>query len=250
MYEKFDNKFQKIIDKNEKWLSRITILKEKKKEKHGFIETGCNTQFIHIKTKSFYDLHPMNNINAIPIHTDCFKFYKKKGKILTYHDLVSEKSLSAKKMIGGSKKRLKRKKTLTILQLHQYYRNSMSLFIVNSFNYNPIIKYWDQMFNLNELYKNETNWYILFSPLGTSKESKKNGDRILKNINNLNKMKTKKLKKNNQSSSYSKDKKKDRPSPSESATKFKVGTKKKGNDGNMWIIVENKNGVKRWSKSK
>ena len=44
--------------------------------------------------------------------------------------------------------------------------------------------------------------------------------------------------------------KKDRPSPSESATKFKVGTKKKGNDGNMWIIVENKNGVKRWSKIK
>ena len=46
------------------------------------------------------------------------------------------------------------------------------------------------------------------------------------------------------------NKKKDRPSPSESATKFKVGTKKKGNDGNMWIIVENKNGVKRWSKNK
>ena len=46
------------------------------------------------------------------------------------------------------------------------------------------------------------------------------------------------------------NKKKDRPSPSESATQFKVGTKKKGNDGNMWIIVENKNGVKRWSKSK
>jgi hypothetical protein len=31
---------------------------------------------------------------------------------------------------------------------------------------------------------------------------------------------------------------------------FKVGTKKKGNDGNMWIIVKNKNGVKRWSKIK
>jgi len=46
------------------------------------------------------------------------------------------------------------------------------------------------------------------------------------------------------------NKKKDRPSPSESATQFKVGTKKKGNDGNMWIIVENKNGVKRWSKVK
>lgn len=41
-----------------------------------------------------------------------------------------------------------------------------------------------------------------------------------------------------------------RPSPSESATLFKVGTKKKGNDGNIWIITETKTGVKRWSKNK
>ena len=34
-------------------------------------------------------------------------------------------------------------------------------------------------------------------------------------------------------------KKKNRPSPSDSATKFKLGTKK-GNDGNMWVIVKNK----------
>lgn len=39
-----------------------------------------------------------------------------------------------------------------------------------------------------------------------------------------------------------------RKGPSDSATKFKVGTKKKGNDGNMWKIVENKNGTKRWLK--
>jgi hypothetical protein len=37
-----------------------------------------------------------------------------------------------------------------------------------------------------------------------------------------------------------------RPSPTKSATKLKIGTKKKGNDGNMWVIVKNKNGVKRW----
>jgi hypothetical protein len=37
-----------------------------------------------------------------------------------------------------------------------------------------------------------------------------------------------------------------RKSPSESATLYKVGTKKIGNDGNKWIIVENKNNVKRW----
>jgi len=37
-----------------------------------------------------------------------------------------------------------------------------------------------------------------------------------------------------------------RKSPTQSATLYKVGTKKKGNDGNTWIIVENKNNVKRW----
>ncbi len=37
-----------------------------------------------------------------------------------------------------------------------------------------------------------------------------------------------------------------RPSPSASATLFKVGTVKKGNDGNMWSVIETKNGVKRW----
>lgn len=42
--------------------------------------------------------------------------------------------------------------------------------------------------------------------------------------------------------------KKNRPSPSESATLFDVGTEKIGNDGNVWIIVANKNGVKRWNK--
>ena len=39
-----------------------------------------------------------------------------------------------------------------------------------------------------------------------------------------------------------------RKSPKESATLFSVGIKKKGNDGNMWIIAKNKNGVKRWQK--
>ena len=39
-----------------------------------------------------------------------------------------------------------------------------------------------------------------------------------------------------------------RPSPSQSATLFKIGTKKKGNDGNIWIIKKNKNGINRWSK--
>lgn len=39
-----------------------------------------------------------------------------------------------------------------------------------------------------------------------------------------------------------------RPSPSSSATQFKVGTRKKGNDGNMWIVTKASNQVLRWAK--
>lgn len=40
----------------------------------------------------------------------------------------------------------------------------------------------------------------------------------------------------------------DRKSPSESATLFNEGTTKKGNDGNMWIIIITDKGVHRWSR--
>ena len=41
-----------------------------------------------------------------------------------------------------------------------------------------------------------------------------------------------------------------RKGPEASATKFSVGTKKKGNDGNIWMIVKTKNGMKRWQEKK
>ncbi len=37
-----------------------------------------------------------------------------------------------------------------------------------------------------------------------------------------------------------------RKSPTESATLYNIGIKKKGNDGNTWIVTELSNGVKRW----
>jgi len=43
---------------------------------------------------------------------------------------------------------------------------------------------------------------------------------------------------------------KTRKGPSESATKYKVGTRKLGNDGNVWIIKKAVNGVQRWVKLK
>lgn len=39
-----------------------------------------------------------------------------------------------------------------------------------------------------------------------------------------------------------------RKAPTASATLFKLGTTKLGNDGNRWIIVTDKRGVKRWKK--
>jgi arsenate reductase-like glutaredoxin family protein len=38
-----------------------------------------------------------------------------------------------------------------------------------------------------------------------------------------------------------------RKGPTESANDFSIGTKKRGNDGNMWVIIQTKNS-KRWSK--
>ena len=43
---------------------------------------------------------------------------------------------------------------------------------------------------------------------------------------------------------------KTRKGPSESATKYKLGTKKLGNDGEMWIIKKAANGIQRWNKIK
>jgi hypothetical protein len=40
----------------------------------------------------------------------------------------------------------------------------------------------------------------------------------------------------------------ERKSPSKSATDFSVGTKKKGNDNNIWKVIKTKNNVHRWQK--
>jgi hypothetical protein len=37
-----------------------------------------------------------------------------------------------------------------------------------------------------------------------------------------------------------------RKGPTESATQYSVGTKRKGNDGQMWVVRETKTGTRRW----
>ena len=75
---------------------------------------------------------------------------------------------------------------------------------------------------------------------------------LLKKTTKMNKKLTKvKLTKVNKKSNKSKSIKNrsSRKSPSDSATKFAVGKKKKGNDGNMWIVTKTKSGVKRWKRN-
>ena len=83
----------------------------------------------------------------------------------------------------------------------------------------------------------DINWVELFNDnnLISPLKNKSNEQQILNFNHPINKHK--KLKTN-------------RPSPSESATLFRVGITKKGNDDNIWIIVKNKNGVKRWKQYK
>jgi hypothetical protein len=59
------------------------------------------------------------------------------------------------------------------------------------------------------------------------------------------KAKTKSLSRSKRQSK-SKSSSKERVGPIQSATLYKVGTIKTGNDGNKWIIAETKDGVKRW----
>ena len=102
-------------------------------------------------------------------------------------------------------------------------------------NYGSIKKYQEQWFYQNLAFSEKPE--LLESPL----KNKKNKNRILKIKSFIKKSKDKsKTKKENLN----------RPSPKESATLFKENTKKKGNDGNIWIVNKNKNGIKRWKKLK
>lgn len=224
------------------WLFKCTLLLPCKKAKHNFKETIGNTNFQkgkeeHFLLNMFFVKKPKRrNINGkeippdeygIAMHTDCWKFAKQELK----HEFIYE-DFNVKKI------------KMRTLKYELYY-------LFKYINYKPANKYWSQDFNIPKLIKNEKDWYILYSPLKTSVESKKNAKRIKINI--------KKCIKNIPKSTLKKDPlkgkvqskkklKKDRLSPSESAILYKIGKKKKGNDGNMYVVKSNKNGVHKWIK--
>lgn len=92
-----------------------------------------------------------------------------------------------------------------------------------------------------------TSWRIVPQLKKKSKKVVKKPKKIVKKKTQL-KKKSKKVVKKTKKLISKKSKREGRPSPSVSATLFPVGTTKTGGDGNMWEVVENKNGVKRWKR--
>jgi hypothetical protein len=166
-----------------------------------------------------HELDYKNPKEAFLVHGLCYKLFTLKTKQNIF-DLM--KSLTH--LINSRKRRAKK------------YSEFLS-----GINYGPIRKYTEQFFDWIELAMNPKDIYVIENP----SKNKENCKRILGIIQQIMKKSSSKGKSTKQSPSKSRA---SRPSPSESATKFRVGTKKKGNDRNMWIIKENKNGTKRWVK--
>ena len=139
--------------------------------------------------------------NGTALHDDCWKIAKKHKDKLSYQSFENKS-----------------------------YKKDMYGFSVKGLDYKPIEMYWAQMFETDKLLK-DGNDYLLESPL----KSKRNAERVIKNITKLLKSKSQKDKKV-------------RPSPSESATKFRIGSKRKGGDGNIWKVTKTKTGIRRWKR--
>lgn len=131
--------------------------------------------------------------------------------------------------------------------------------------YAPLYKYAEQFFEWDKFDKNEQDHYALENP----SFSEKNKQRIRKNIQIIAKRRARSPSRRPLKSSRSPSRKslktlrspskkslktskklKIRKSPSQSATLYRVGTVKTGQDGNKWIIKTNINRVKRWVKLK
>lgn len=226
------SKFKKIEKYTFSNYNNITLLLPNSVVKHN-IKYIDKLQFSS-KSKYYneiyfdYPLYDDKGTKGLPMHTECWNLAKKNLK----HQLKFEDFLF--------------NKYNKILDYDNY--------LFKSINYGPPLNYVAQDWS-NNLYVedsnafllNEKHWYSLYLPSGKSLEAKKNSKRIEKILEKFIKG-IKKPKENKKPKAVIKKLNKNRPSPSESATKFKEGIKKKGNDGNMYIIAVNKNGIKRWKK--
>lgn len=169
-----------------------------------------------------------NKVIMNTIETSCGSTF---GKNLIEYDFLMDRNFEDEVALHDDCWRIAKKMKLSYTNFeNKSFKNNIYGFSVKGLDYKPIEKYWTQMFNTNKLLEDK-NDYLLESPL----KSKKNANRVIKNIKKL-------------LNNIKKNKKSVRPSPEESATKFRIGTKKKGGDGNIWKVYKTKTGVRRWKK--
>lgn len=205
----------------------ITLLLPNSKVKHN-VAYDDNNEFVNYGEVYFDSpIHSHEGTKGLPMHAECWNLAKSKFKHeLKFEDFLFNKNVKA---------------------LNYNYNGP---YLLDSIDYGVAKKYQGQDWSDNNyglepdsFLLNNKDWYILYRPSNKSDEAIKNSKRIekilKKIINGIKKPKQeiiqKKLNKN-------------RPSPPQSATLFNKGTKKKGNDGNMYIIETNKNGTKKWKK--
>ncbi len=197
--DELSEKIKRDVVKKSKWMKKVTLLLPNKTIM-GTVETSCNSSFA--KGDEEHDFYMDEDfVKGVGLHDDCWRIAKKQKEKLSYQNFEEK-----------------------------YIKNDILGFAVEGVDYKPIDKYWSQTFEVDKLLKDK-NDYLLESPL----KSKRNEDRVVKNIKKI--MKSKKI--------MPKSK---RPSPAESATKFRVATKRRGGDGNIWVVSKTKTGVKRWKK--
>ena len=215
-YKKFIKDINKIKSKFN-WCNKTCLITDKKVVKidNKFYQDdngGFEKESEYYNTlKYLWD----TSDRALICHQSCYKLLEKKLNYKLKIDDVANK-LNDKSLLKSYGKIVDK------YTGHQDFKWIWFILNVSPFNS------FERLLNDKKKLKISKNIDFLMDPL----KNKNNENRILKIWK----------------SSANSKKKKNRPSPSESATLFDVGKKKKGNDGNMYEVVVNKNNIKRWKK--
>ena len=220
-YEKFIKDFDKI-KKNFKWCDDLYLIIENKlinvdKSFHLEDMAGFSKNRKYYATEKDFWNEDEYSIKSLCCHKSCYKLLLKKLNYKLKIEDIENKldEISLLKSYGSVVNKYKGKQDFPWIWM-----------ILNEEPYNI----FERLLNDNIKLKISKNVNYLMDPL----KNKINDERILKIWKPI--VNKKKILK------------KDRPSPSVSATLYDVGKIKKGNDGNMYEVVINKNKVKRWKK--
>ena len=200
------------INKSIKWLRKCTVLLANNKVIHNCFDSNCSGVFSQTKKKS----------NS----TELFDCTGNKNKFTTYFSNITNSGIflhdDCWKFVMKKYGIKLEYKNIPVLNLYEG-RNIMygRVCTEDNVNYGAITKYWSQYMNYEKMFLDDNIW-MTYSPLNNSKNNSKNIVRIKKIIKQLN---LKKI---------------DRPSPSISATFFRNGYIKIGNNNKFWIIANRK----------